>query len=437
MSSTLEIPTARVFVPLLEPKRYKGAHGGRGSGKSHFFAELMVETALRQRGFRGVCIREVQRSLKESAKRLIEDKIRQHGLVGQFRILEDEIRTPGDGVIIFQGMQNHTADSIKSLEGYDTAWVEEAHSLSDHSLTLLRPTIRKPGSELWFSWNPTRKTDAVDVFFRKNPPDNAIVVEANWRDNPWFPEELRGDMRRDRALNPEKAAHVWDGEYQIVADGAYYALRLIEARREGRITKVEPAKGVKVHTAWDLGIGDSTAIWLWQAIGREIRVIDCIDSHGQPLAWYVNELEGRGHDYGIDWVPHDARVRELGTGRTRVETLIALGRSPRVVPAHKVDDGINAVREIIPRCWWDAKNTEPGLDALGQYRPEYDDNRQTYSERPLHNWASHYSDAFRYLAMAYREMTPEPKQPDILAELIKPRTFAQIMEQHDRETAED
>ena len=213
-SSILQIPTPRKFVPLLANARYKGAHGGRGSGKSHFFAEMLVERCIMQPGTRAACVREVQRSLKNSVKLLVEDKIRPLGVSAHFEILEAEIKTPGGGIIIFQGMQNHTADSIKSLEGFDIAWVEEAQSLSQRSLGLLRPTIRKAGSELWFSWNPNKPDDPVDSLLRgSHPPKDAVVVEVNYSDNPWFPRELREDMEGDRVRDPDDALHVWDGEY--------------------------------------------------------------------------------------------------------------------------------------------------------------------------------------------------------------------------------
>ena len=223
MSSTiLRIPTARVFKPLLAPARYKGAHGGRGSGKSHFFAELLVERCVLQPGTRAACVREVQKSLKNSVKLLVEDKIRSLGVPG-FEVFDAEIRTPGDGVIIFQGMQNHTADSIKSLEGFDVAWVEEAQSLSQRSLDLLRPTIRKPGSELWFSWNPDQPTDPVDVFLRgEHPPSDSVVVQANYSDNPWLPDELRADLEDDRRRDPDKFAHVWGGEYSSSSEARVF-----------------------------------------------------------------------------------------------------------------------------------------------------------------------------------------------------------------------
>ena len=180
--STLKIPTARVFEPLLAPARYKGVCGGRGSGKSHFFGELLVETCQAERSTLAVCIREAQRTLAQSSKRLIESKIASLGVGSGFKTFSDKIETPGDGLIIFRGMRNHTADSIKSLEGFRIAWIDEAQSLSAHSLALLRPTIRAEGSELWASWNPRRKSDAIDDFLRARKPPGAIVINANWRD---------------------------------------------------------------------------------------------------------------------------------------------------------------------------------------------------------------------------------------------------------------
>jgi len=210
----LSIPTARAFVPLLGESRYKGAHGGRGSGKSQFFAELGVDRCAIARGVRMVCIREHQASLKESAKKLIENKIQALGVGHLFQVLTTEIRTPGGGVIIFQGMQDHTAESIKSLEDFDIAWVEEAQTLSAKSLEMLRPTIRAAGSELWFSWNPRRKTDPVDLMFRgETTPTGSIVVQSNWSDNPWFPDVLEQERIDCLNHNPEHYDHIWEGGY--------------------------------------------------------------------------------------------------------------------------------------------------------------------------------------------------------------------------------
>jgi len=210
----LVIETPPVFEPLLGASRYKGAWGGRGSGKSHFFAELLIERNIMER-VDSVCIREVQRTLNQSVKKLIEAKIEALNVGAYFEVQDKRIKSRHGGVTIFEGMQNHTADSIKSLEGFDIAWVEEAQSLSQRSLDLLRPTIRKPYSELWFSWNPNLETDPVDVLLRgEHPPPDSVVVRVNYRDNPRLPEVLRHELEYDQKRDPDKFAHVWLGEYQ-------------------------------------------------------------------------------------------------------------------------------------------------------------------------------------------------------------------------------
>src|SRR5262245_49722785 len=237
-NGTLKIKTAPVFEPLLKPARYKGAWGGRGSGKSHFFASLVVEHTARSQGMLVVCIREVQKTLKESAKRLIEMKLAQYtlGEADGFRVYDDRIATPGDGLIIFLGMQDHTAESIKSLEGYSRAWVEEAQTLSQKSLDLLRPTIRSEGSEIWFSWNPTRRSDPVDAFLRARAtaegigesdrginggnralddtwmqptPRPIVVVRTSWRDNPWWTRTLEQERLDCFTNQPDQYDHIW------------------------------------------------------------------------------------------------------------------------------------------------------------------------------------------------------------------------------------
>ena len=220
---TIRIPTARVFEPLLYPSRYKGAYGGRGSGKSHHFAEKVIQAALTSPK-RIVCIREVQKSIKESVKRLLEDKIKALDVGSYFQVLDREIRATNGSLIIFQGMQDHTAESIKSLEGYDIAWVEEAQSLSTRSLRLLRPTIRKEGSELWFTWNPMSADDPIDAFLRgDNVPPDSKVVQANWSDNPWFPSELERERVFDLKYNSATYDHVWEGAYLVNSDSQIFA----------------------------------------------------------------------------------------------------------------------------------------------------------------------------------------------------------------------
>lgn len=224
--SALRLETAEVFEPLLKAARYKGAWGGRGSAKSHFFAGLALEDAIAD-AVDIVCIREIQRTLDQSVKKLLEIKIAEHNLGAYFEVQDRRVLTRpltgGAGVIVFEGMQNHTADSIKSLEGYGRAWVEEAQTLSQRSLDLLRPTIRRPGSQLWFSWNPRYATDPVDVLLRgEHPPPESVVVQANCADNPWFPEVLRQEMEYDRSRDPEKYAHVWLGQYETHSEARVF-----------------------------------------------------------------------------------------------------------------------------------------------------------------------------------------------------------------------
>lgn len=245
----LVIETPEVFEPLLYPSRYKGAWGGRGSGKSHFFAESLIEKCLINHGTRWACIREVQKSLEQSVKRLLEDKIHHLGVSDQFNIKQFEIETPGGGIIIFQGMQNHTADSIKSLEGFDGAWVEEAQSLSQRSLDLLRPTIRKEGSELWFSWNPKSEDDPIDVLLRgENPPPDSVVVRANYMDNPWLPDVLKAELEYDRGRDPDKFDHVWMGGYLRASEARVFKNWVIEEfdRPEGTIYRLGADWGFSV-----------------------------------------------------------------------------------------------------------------------------------------------------------------------------------------------
>lgn len=220
-----------VFQPLTMPARYKGAWGGRGSGKSHFFGGFLVLSSL-SRQVRAVCLREVQNSIKDSVKQLIEDKISQYGLASAFDITDAEIRGPNDSLIVFRGLKAHNADSIKSLEGFNVAWVEEAQSVSQKSLDMLVPTIRSEGAELWFSWNPDQPTDAVDKFLRVNPPADSIVVRANYADNPFFPEVLRADMERDRHNDPEKHAHIWLGEYQSQSSTQFISWELVKQAQD-------------------------------------------------------------------------------------------------------------------------------------------------------------------------------------------------------------
>lgn len=407
--SVLKIQTAEVFEPLLSRARYKGAWGGRGSGKSHFFAELLVDDSMRLPGLRSVCIREVQKTLKESAKRLIEDKIIALGVGDRFRVYDDRIETPGSGVITFQGMQDHNAETIKSLEGFGRAWIEEAQTLSERSLTLLRPTIRQESSEIWASWNPRRKVDAIDDFLRIDPPANSAVVQANWRDNPWFPDVLRAERDEDLRKRPDQCDHIWEGAYVKVFQGAYFASQLLDARREGRIGRVTADPLLRKRAVWDIGgsgrDADANAIWIAQFSKREILLLDYIEGQGQTLGYYVQELNSRGHAGALCVLPHDGVNSNSITGKRFEDHLNDAGFETKVVPNQGKGAAmmrIEAARRLFPRMWFNEVTTEPGVDALGSYHAKRDPVRLT-DLGPEHDWASHGSDAFGLLCVDYEE----------------------------------
>ena len=410
--TVLRTQIPRVFAPLEKDSRYLGAHGGRGSGKSHYFAEKLVKRCVAQAGLRAVCIREIQKSLAQSVKQLLEDKIKRLGLSDQFECLNTEIRTPGGGLIIFQGMQNHTADSIKSLEGFDVAWVEEAHSLSSRSLTLLRPTIRKTGSQIWFSWNPDGEDDPVDKFLRKEKPHNAIVVQANYTDNPWCPQELLDEADIDKA-DPDKYEHVWRGAYKKAIEGAYFTAGLQEADSQGRIIQLERDPILPIKAAWDLGVSDSTAIWIAQWVAGRINWLDYIEGQGQPLSYYLQELRNRGYDGCTCILPHDGAQRDNITALRYEDHVRQAGFNVEVVKNQgkgAAMQRIEAMRRLFPRMWFDTEKTWAGRKALQAYHEKRDEDRNI-GLGPDHDWTSHSADAAGLMAIAYREPMNMVKMP--------------------------
>lgn len=341
--STLKIPTPRAYLPLLKKARYKGAHGGRGSGKSHFFAELLIERCVMQRTD-AVCVREIQKSLNQSVKKLLEMKIEQLGVGSLFEVQEAQIKTPGGGRIIFQGMQNHTADSIKSLEGYDVAWVEEAQSLSQRSLDLLRPTIRKTDSELWFSWNPDQDSDPVDALLRgPNPPPDAVVIEVNYEDNPWFPDVLRSEMEYDRRRDPDKFQHVWRGGYNRNSEARVFKNWRIEE------FEVEDAWVLRQGADWGFSIDPSVLVQC-AIVGKRLYV---------PYEAYMVGCEIMDLPDLFDTVP-GARKWWTTADSSRPETISHMRKhwsqkiGPAIKGARSLEEGVEFLQtfEIIvhPRC---------------------------------------------------------------------------------------
>jgi phage terminase large subunit len=432
--TTLRIDTAAVFEPLLAPARYKAAHGGRGSGKSHFFAGKLIEDALCEpgesgEGLRSVCIREVQKDLAQSSKALIEAKLRDFG-VGEaqgFKVFRDVIQTPRDGLVIFKGMQDYTAESIKSLEAFKRAWWEEAQSATGHSLSLLRPTIRAPGSELWFSWNARRKTDPVDLLFRgEETPTGAQVVQANWRDNPWFTAELEQERLDCLRMQPDQYDHIWEGGYITVAEGAYFARQLAECKGQGRIGKLSADPLMTLRAWWDIGgtgaKADACAIWIGQFVGQEVRVLDYYEAVGQPLAAHVAWLRASGYEKALCVLPHDGAANDKVHQVSYESALRQAGFEVRVIPnqgAGAANQRIEAVRRLFPQIQFDGQRTEGGRDALGWYHEKRDEQRGI-GLGPDHDWSSHAADAFGLMAVDHAQRPlPASQAPIAYKRLIR------------------
>ena len=437
MSSVLNVEVPEALAPLLQPARYKAAYGGRGGAKSHFFAEQIVIRCYSVKS-RVACIREVQATIKDSVRQLLIDKIQALGLGAFFDVLETEIRGRNGSLIIFKGMQTYNAENIKSLEDFDIAWVEEAQTFSEKSLRLLRPTIRKDGSEIWFSWNPRHDTDAVDKFFRGGAkPANSIICPVNWYDNPWFPQVLIDEKAHDFSNDPEVAEHVWNGGYEIITEAAYYAKHIAAAERQGRVGYYPHLPDLPVYTGWDLGVDDYTAIWFAQIIdGARVRIIDYFESSGlgaddilaDGLPEYTGDLQDRvaklieiGRDrpfrYQRHFLPHDIGNREWGAGaKTRIQTLVALGMPLNSIQrgvAQDPEERINASRRLLPVCeFHQSKRVMLGLSRLRRYSRKYNDHLGTYLG-PLKDGNDHGADAFGEFAINCgiepMKATPVPK----------------------------
>ena len=414
MSKQKKEPELRLTIPpklipvFTKKARYRVAKGGRGSAKTRTFA-LMTAVRGYQWGKAGLsgqilCGREFMNSLDDSSLEEVKAAIRSVPELEAYYELGDKYVKSKDGAIsfTFAGLRR-SLDSLKSKARILVAWIDEAETVSETAWRKLIPTVRENDSEIWVTYNPESKESATHKRFVEQAPDDAIIVDMNWRDNPWFPEVLNNERLEDKRKRPDIYDHVWEGDFLVHAEGAYYATEMRNCKDKGQIGIVEYTPSLGVTTAWDLGVGDSTAIWFAQHVGAEVRLIDYYESSGVGLDHYVQVLNQKGYVYTNHILPHDVRVRELGSGKSRLETLDSLGVRPiTIAPQLMVDDGIQSVRSMLPNCWFDAERCERGIDALRQYHREYDDNGKVWRSRPAHDWASHGSDAFRYLAVGHR-----------------------------------
>lgn len=403
----IEFPKKLDFL-LGQKARYKVLYGSRGGTKSWGVARALLIRGIQQPGFRVLCTREVQSSMKESVHQLLKDQIKLMGLESFYRALDDEIRGPGGTLFMFKGLSD--PESIKSLEGCDCCWIEEARVITKGSWQTLDPTVRKPGSEIWITFNPELENDFIYDFFVKGPaPPDAIVEKITWRDNPWFSDELRAQMEHMRGTNYDDYLWVWEGHCRTSLDGAVFADELRKLTKEERVCPVPYIPGRPVHTFWDLGYADHTSIWFAQVIGFRYHVIDYYENNRQLIDHYLQTLQQRGYYYGTDWLPHDAASNHPGVERTVERQMKDAGRAVKIVPKVSVADRINAARTIFPVCVFDVTKCSAGLDRLRAWRYGLNEKQGRWTRDPIHDTSSHAGDAFSYMGVALRGEVDKPK----------------------------
>lgn len=429
--SELSITLPEAFAELRNPWRLKIFYGGRGGAKSWAFAIMLLIMGM-ERPLRVLCARELQVSIGDSVHKLLSDLIRTYNLEYFYMITQTGIRGSNGTEFLFKGLK-HNATEIKSTEGVDVCWVEEAEKVSDASWELLIPTIRKEGSEIWVSFNPKQPTDPTYKRFILSKRDDAYVRKVSWRDNPFFPKVLDEERKHLMLTDREAYDHIWEGEFDTRFFGGVYSKYMQRLEEKGQITeRVEYDPEFPVYTSWDLGFDDATAIIFFQVGHGEIFIIDCYESNGEGIKHYLEVLQGRqiivdeqtedgikrwhyGNDlpehahrkewfYEKHYVPHDALNKVMAAGgRSIVEQATALGVQLSVVPRTSVMNGIEAARSVIPRCWFKKDKCKELLEALFAYQFEYDEDKQVFKSKPTHDWSSHFADSFEQMSRMFRE----------------------------------
>ena len=414
MAQTIQEVKAKARFPaklkcLFEPAkaRYRVLYGGRGGSKSWNIARALLLKGCEQTT-RVLCAREFQTSIKDSVHKLLVDQIANLGIEAHYEVTDRTIRGVNGTEFIFVGIKNNT-NNVKSIEGIDIAWVEEAQSVSPNSCNVLIPTIRKADSEIWISFNPELPTDETWKRFVLQPPENSVIQKINWNDNPWFPEVLDLERRALQGRDTEAYNNVWEGIPRQTVNGAIFAKEVTMAELEGRICNVPYDQTKPVHAIFDLGWADQTACWILQFIGQETHLLRYFEDSQQTISYYMAKFQSFGYLYDTIWLPHDAKAKSLGTGKSIEEIVRATGMKVQILDRVPVVDSINAARTIFNKCYFDRQNTEEGLQCLRHYRYDVDPDTKMFSAKPLHDEYSHGADAFRYIGLMINE--PRKAQP--------------------------
>jgi phage terminase large subunit len=392
--------------------RYRVLYGGRGGAKSWAVARALLIKAAKT-PLRILCAREFQTSIRDSVHKLLCDQIVALEMTSFFEITQNALRGKNGSEFAFVGLKNNIAN-VKSYEGIDICWVEEAQTVSRNSWNILIPTIRKESSEIWITFNPELETDETYQRFVAKPPADAVVQKINWSDNPWFPETLRSEKDSLKARDQEAYNQVWEGLCRQTVDGAIFGAEMAKAETENRITKVPYDPTKPVHAVCDLGWADATAWWFIQFIGMETRLIRYFEDTQRTMTSYLADLQSFGYVYDTIWLPHDAQNKTLAAAGRSIEDIVrSAGFKTRVLERVPVVDSINAARTIFPNCYFDRENTADGLNCLRHYRYEVDPDTGQFSRNPLHDRYSHGADAFRYIALMVREPAKVKKKPAV------------------------
>ena len=447
MTSTAEFPDH--LQVLFQPKRYKVLWGGRGAGRSWGVARALLLLGT-QRPIRVLCCRELQKSISESVHAVLSDQIELLGLEAFYTVEKAKIYGKNGSSFFFEGIKNNTT-AIKSYEGVDYCWVEEANKVSKASWNVVTPTIRKETpvnwrelgmekpefkAEIWISFNPELETDYTYTRFVKDPKlkpvqhvgangepwvsmesQDTICVKMTHRDNPWFPETIRADMERERELDYDNYLNVWEGHTIQQLEGAVFKKQLRRAREQGRICRVPYEPEVPVDTFWDLGKRDYCAIWFGQYVGMQFRLLSFLEGQGDEVEDYIREIKSREYTYGTHYLPHDAKHSRMGMKHSIEKQVREKLKDVRVVPKiGAVADGINMARMFFEKCWFDELECGDGIAHLGRYAFKVVEGQ--YSNEPLHDSFGHVdaADAFRCAAQAFHM----PKKKGLLESLGLP-----------------
>lgn len=413
LKRVLPVEMPPIFFELDRPDiRYFVYHGGRGGAKSWAVARWILAEGI-ERPLRVLCARELQNSMKESVYQLLVDQIELLGLQEYYIVKETEILGRNGTKINFSGLRSLKGDAnkLKSYEGIDVLWIEEAAKVLKSSFDIIDPTIRKAGAKIIITYNPELDTDFIHKFFViDTPPPDTIVRVVSWRDNDYFPSSLMRIMEHRKQTDYDGYLHIWEGKTRVTLEGAVYKDELRDVIANNQIRRVPYDPTYPVHTFWDIGYGDGCAIWFAQIVAFEYRIINYYENRRKPPSHYIEMMQRMSYVWGTDYMPHDADYGILAAeGRSLKDLMQAAGRRVQIVkrPTRK-KIAIDAVRMIFPLCYFDEKNTADGMQHLRHYTYKVDPNTKQFSStEPEHDDNSHAADAFGTLGLFLRRDDPE------------------------------